>query len=74
MPGEADSAYRPPEGYLTMGETQKTLRVSKATLQRMVRAGKLATYADPRNGRVRLTKAEDVARLLQPMLEEKTRA
>ena len=43
------------------------LGVSKPTLNRMVRAGKLATYADPRNGRVRLVKAADVERLTQPM-------
>ncbi len=74
MPDTGDSAYRPPEGFLTMAETQKALRVSKATLQRMTRAGKLETYADPRNGRVRLAKVEDVERLSQPVPEGKAAA
>ena len=69
-----DMAYEPPEGFMTMGQAQARLRVSKPTINRMVRAGKLATYTDPRNGRVRLVKAEDVERLTQPVPEGKAAA
>ena len=74
--GEAmpEARYRPPDGFLTMGQAQAQLGVSKPTLNRMVRAGKLATYADPRNGRVRLVKVADVERLTQPVPEGKAAA
>ena len=55
-----EAMYRPPEGYLTMAQAQAQLGVSKATLNRMVRAGRLATYEDPRKGRVRQEKTADV--------------
>ena len=66
----AEGNYRPPAGYLTMAQAQERLGISKPTLQRMVRAGRLATYADPRNRRVRLVKADDVERLTQPVPEQ----
>jgi excisionase family DNA binding protein len=59
--------YRPPEGFLTFAEAQAALGVSKATLQRRVRAGELDVYEDPRDKRVRLVKREDIDRLLQPV-------
>ena len=62
-----EAMYKPPDGYLTMARAQAVLGVSKATLHRMVRAGKLATYDDPRNARVRLVKAEDVEALTKPV-------
>jgi excisionase family DNA binding protein len=49
-----------------MGQAQAALGISKPTLQRMVRAGRLAAYEDPRNQRVRLVRAEDIERLSQP--------
>ena len=65
-----DATYRPPEGYLTMGQVQARLGVSKATAQKVVREAKLPNYQDPRNKRVRLFKASDVDRLLEPVLVE----
>jgi excisionase family DNA binding protein len=63
----AEGTYRPPEGFLTMAQAQAALGISKPTLQRMVRAGRLEAYEDPRNQRVRLVRAEDVARMSQPL-------
>jgi hypothetical protein len=65
-----DATYKPPEGFLTMGQAQARLGVSKATAQKIVREAKLPTYGDPRNKRVRLYKAADVERLLEPVLLE----
>ena len=61
--------YRPPEGYVTMGEAQRRLGVSKVTMVKIVRDAGLETYRDPRNGRVRLLRIEDVDRLTQPVRE-----
>ena len=61
-----DSQYRPPDGYLTLGQAQGRLGISKATINRMVRAGKLAAYDDPRNARVKLVRVADVESLEQP--------
>lgn len=61
-----DRMYRPPDGYVTLGQAQERLRVSKATIHRMVRSGKLATYEDPRNARVKLVKVTDIEALEQP--------
>jgi hypothetical protein len=66
--------YKPPEGFLTMAQTQERLRVSKATAQKVVREAKLPIYNDPRNKRVRLFKETDVERLLEPVLAEDTAA
>ena len=63
----ADGTYRPPEGFLTMAQAQAALGISKPTLQRMVRAGRLEVYEDPRNQRVRLVRVGDVERLSQPL-------
>ena len=60
-------SYRPPDGYLTLSQAQQRLGISKQTLQRMMRAGKLEPYADPRNSRVTLLKADDVERLMHPV-------
>ena len=62
-----DGGYQPPAGFLTMATAQGRLGVSKATLHRMVQAGKLAVYRDQRNQRVRLVKIDDVERLAQPV-------
>ena len=69
-----DDGYRPPEGYLTMAQTQARLGVSKPTLNRIVNRGELETFRDPRNRRVRLVKAEDVERLSRPVPEGKVKA
>jgi hypothetical protein len=59
--------YTPPAGYVTFGEAVAALGVSKATLQRRVRAGELEVYEDPRDKRFRLVKTEDMERLRQPV-------
>ncbi len=67
-------SYRPPDGYLTMSQAQEWLGIAKATLQRMVSAGKLETYADPRNGRVTLFKTDDIEQLMHPVPKGKAAA
>ena len=62
--------YRPPEGYVTMGEAQRRLGVSKVTIVKIVRDAGIRTYRDPRNGRVRLLRLEDVERLTRPVPED----
>ncbi len=62
--------YRPPEGYVTMGEAQRQLGVSKVTMVKIVRDAGIQTYRDPRNGRVRLLRIEDVQRLARPVPED----
>jgi excisionase family DNA binding protein len=57
--------YQPPEGYLTLGQAQMRLQVSKAKIIRMAQDGSLPTYRDPRDKRYRLAKVEDVDRLTQ---------
>ncbi|MCX6024036.1 MAG: helix-turn-helix domain-containing protein [Chloroflexi bacterium] len=59
--------YRPPEGYLTMGQAQEILGISRVTIAAMVKAGKLKTYDDQRNKRVKLVKADDVEALALPV-------
>lgn len=65
-----DSGYRPPDGYLTMGDVMDRLGVAKGTVQRMTHDGRLATYHDPRDKRVRLAKVADVERLARPVPAE----
>lgn len=62
--------YQSPPGYLTLGEAEERLQVNRVTIRRMVKTGRLQTFADPRNGRVRLLKLEDVERLEQPVPAE----
>jgi excisionase family DNA binding protein len=69
-----DAAYSPPPGYLTMAQARVELGVSKPTLYRMVRAGRIATYRDQRNRRVRLMKVDDIARLMEPQPAEEGKA
>jgi excisionase family DNA binding protein len=59
--------YRPPAGYVTTSQAAERLGINPMTIRRMVKAGRLKTYADPRNGVVRLVKIEDVERLEQPV-------
>lgn len=67
----SDARYEPPMGFLTLGQAQARLRVSRMTLHRIVSEGGLPTYADPRNKRVKLVKVEDVDDLLRPRPEAK---
>ena len=62
-------SYRPPEGYITMGEAQQRLGVSKVTIVNIVKKAGIETYRDPRNGRVRLLRESDVTRLMEPVPE-----
>ncbi len=62
--------YRPPEGYVTMGEAQRRLGVSKVTMVKIVRDAGITAYRDPRTGRVRLLRIEDVDRLTRPVPED----
>jgi len=66
--------YRPPDGFITMGEAQQRLGVSKVTIVRIVRDAGLQTYRDPRNKRVRLLRDGDISRLDQPVPEEQGKA
>jgi hypothetical protein len=61
--------YRPPEGFVTMGDAQQRLGVSKVTIVNIVRKAAIPTFRDPRNGRVRLLRVEDVERLTHPVPE-----
>ena len=66
----AESAYKAPEGYLTLAEARARIGVAKATITRMVQDGRLPTYDHPRDRRVRLVKIEDVERLSRPVPTE----
>ena len=66
----AEATYQPPDGYLTLAQAREHLGVSKATVIRMAQDGRLSTYRDPRDKRVRLAKIEDVERLTQPVPTE----
>src|SRR3954452_18943288 len=57
------SAYKAPDGYLTLAEARIRIGVAKATITRMVQDGRLPTFDHPRDRRVRLVKVEDVERL-----------
>lgn len=62
--------YQAPAGYLTLRQAQERLGVSKATVIRMTQDGRLATYRDQRDKRVRLAKVVDVERLAKPVPAE----
>ena len=67
-------AYTPPGGYLTMAGATDRLGVSIVTLRKLVRERGIQTFRDPRSGRVRLLRVEDVERLMQPEPEGKAAA
>ena len=57
-----------PEGYVTMAQARLRLGVgSKATMVKIVRDRGILTYDDPRDGRRRLLRAEDVDRLAEQL-------
>ena len=62
--------YRPPDGFMTLGQAEERLGISRATVRRKVLSGDLATYDDPRNRRVRLVKVDDLERLATPVRVE----
>ncbi len=70
----AEATYRPPDGYLTMADAAGQLRVSMVTMRKILNDERLQTYRDPRNGRVRLLRVEDVERLTQPVPEQEKAA
>ena len=59
--------YQPPAGYLTLKQAQERLGVSKMKAWQLARTGRLPVHADPRDGRVKLVRAEDVERMMQPV-------
>jgi excisionase family DNA binding protein len=65
-----DVTYQPPQGYMTLGQAGERLGVSRATAIRMAQDGRLPTFRDQRDKRVRLAKVEDVERLAQPVPAE----
>lgn len=62
--------YAPPEGFVTLAEAGRRLGVAKGTAQRMAQDGRLQTFRDQRDKRVRLVKVEDVERLARPVPAE----
>jgi hypothetical protein len=62
-----DAAYRPPEGYMTMAQAAAEVGVSLVTLRKLVQRRGVQVFQDPRDARAKLVKAEDVARLTQPI-------
>jgi len=54
-----------------MAQVRALLGVSKTTMAKKIRQGLLPTYQDPRDGRVRLAKVEDVERLTEPVPEQR---
>lgn len=55
--------YSPPEGFITMTQVGEALGVSRITVQRLVREGRLKVYTDELNKRVRLVRVADVEAL-----------
>ena len=56
--------------YLTMQEAMRLLGISRQTIWRLVRDGKLQTYQLETNRRVKLVKRTDVEALMRPRLIE----
>ncbi len=54
-----------------MADAAGQLRVSMVTMRKILNDERLQTYRDPRNGRVRLLRVDDVERLTQPVPREK---
>ncbi len=61
--------YRPPSGYLTIGDAAQTLGVTDSAVRSLIRRYRLPVYRDARNGLVRLLRQADVEALLQPSTE-----
>jgi excisionase family DNA binding protein len=54
------------EDYLSMQEAMRLLGISRQTIWRLVRDGKLQTYQLETNRRVKLVKHSDVEALMRP--------
>jgi hypothetical protein len=68
MPG---GTYRAaPEGYVTLAEAGERLGISKTKAWSLARSGALKVFDDPRDGRVKLVRLEDVERLAKPRPKE----
>ena len=55
------------EGYLTLGEAAEYSKVSRVTIWKMVKEGRLRVYADPRDRRVKLVRRDELDAALQPV-------
>lgn len=53
--------------FLTMLEAAEYAKVSRVKIWRMVRDGKLQHYANPRDGREKLVKRDELDAALRPM-------
>ncbi len=53
--------------YLTLGQAAEYSRVSRVTIWRMVKEGRLPAYQDPRDRRVKLVKREELDEALRPV-------
>ena len=53
--------------YLTLGQAAKYSGVSRVTIWRMVKEGRLPAYQDPRDRRVKLVKREELDEALRPV-------
>ena len=63
MPGYTRDA---PEGYMTMAQARARLGVSKMTMLKLLERTGVQTYNDPRDGRVKLLRIEDVDQMARP--------
>jgi excisionase family DNA binding protein len=54
------------DNFVTLRQAAKLLGISYVTVWRMVKAGRLQTYASPVNRRVKLVKRADLEALMQP--------
>ena len=53
--------------FLTLGQAAKYSGVSRVTIWRMVKEGRLPAYQDPRDRRVKLVKREELDEALRPV-------
>ncbi len=53
--------------YLTLGQAAEYSGVSRVTIWRMVKEGRLPAYQDPRDRRVKLVKREELDEALRPV-------
>ena len=60
----------PSDDYVTMGEAEKLLGVSRFKLWQLVREGVLPTFVSPLDRRQKLVRREDLDRLHEPVPSE----
>ena len=56
----------PPDGFMTMAQARARLGVARATMVKIVRDAGIQVYDDPRDGRIKLVRVEDVEALERP--------